>query len=100
VAQARAIKDALRIERGQLILDFLRDHPCADCGEEDPIVLEFDHLADKEFDISQGHVDHAWERVLAEIAKCEVVCANCHRRRTVSRKPTIRALLILADDQL
>ena len=55
---------------------------CVDCGESDPVVLEFDHLRDKEFGIAQGLRDRDWQSVLDEMAKCEVVCANCHRRRT------------------
>lgn len=76
--RADAIRDRLRAiktERG-----------CADCGESDPIVLEFDHLRDKEFDISSGGRGVAWSRIEAEILKCDVVCANCHRRRTHTRR--------------
>src|SRR4051794_36986150 len=64
-----------------------------DCGETDPVVLEFDHLRDKEFDIASGIHYHAWSKVLAEIAKCEVVCANCHRRRTARRRGALRLIL-------
>ena len=70
---------------------------CADCHEhfEDcPEVLEFDHLPwfEKKFTIAQKLGKFNWEAILAEIAKCEVVCANCHRRRTVRRrKATARA---------
>ena len=60
-------------------------HPCVDCGETDPVVLEFDHLREKLFDIGRGIRDKNWDLLLAEIAKCEVVCANCHRRRTARR---------------
>ena len=70
---------------------YFRDHPCVDCGETDPIVLEFDHLRDKKFGISTGIRNRNWADVLDEIAKCEVVCANCHRRRTVRRGGFIRA---------
>ena len=46
------------------------------------MVLEFDHLGDKLFDIGQALPYRRWQTILDEIAKCEVVCANCHRRRT------------------
>jgi hypothetical protein len=50
------------------------------------VVLEFDHLRDKVANISKlVHLGADWETTLAEIAKCEVVCANCHRRRTARR---------------
>ena len=78
-------------ERAAYIVDFFRGHPCVDCGEDDPIVLEFDHRADKCFEISKGLRDREWQSVLDEIAKCDVVCANCHRRRTARRGRFARA---------
>lgn len=63
--------------------EYLLAHPCVDCGEEDPVVLEFDHRAGKRAAIVDLMRSHAsWEDVLAEIQKCDVRCANCHRRRT------------------
>jgi hypothetical protein len=58
---------------------------CVDCGESDVRLLEFDHVRGiKESDISTlVPVGMAWQRIVREIAKCEVKCANCHRRRTV-----------------
>ena len=73
------------------MVSFLREHPCVDCGESDPVVLEFDHLGDKKFGIADGIRNRNWQDVLDEIAKCEVVCANCHRRRTAKRGGFIRA---------
>ncbi|WP_156759614.1 hypothetical protein [Microbacterium karelineae] len=71
------------------LMSYLREHPCCDCGESDPIVLDFDHLPghSKRFNISQavGGSTRSWETILSEIAKCEVVCANCHRRRSAER---------------
>jgi hypothetical protein len=75
----------------RFLVDFLRERPCVDCGETDPIVLEFDHLADKEFSISAGLRGRRWADVIREIDKCEVVCANCHRRRTARRGGFVRA---------
>jgi hypothetical protein len=50
--------------------------------------MEFDHLdADaKHFNVSAGVTQVSHERLLTEIAKCEVVCANCHAERTHQRK--------------
>ncbi len=76
--------------RTGLLLEYFATHPCADCGESDPVVLEFDHLRDKSFEIATALVDRSWDRILEEIAKCEVVCANCHRRRTVRRRRSVR----------
>lgn len=74
-------------------LEYLQNHPCIDCGEKDPIVLEFDHrdpkqkLNDISNLISGGF---GWNRILAEIQKCDVRCANCHRRITFFRGVTQR----------
>ncbi len=57
------------------------DRGCADCGETDPIVLEFDHQHSKAHNVATM-MHHSFETIIAEMEKCEVVCANCHRRRT------------------
>ena len=77
--------------RMAFVVAYLRENPCVDCGETDPVVLEFDHLRDKRFSISEGLQGRNWQSVLDEIAKCEVVCANCHRRRTARRGGFARA---------
>jgi len=83
-----------RAEKTMLfLLEYLRENPCADCGEADPLVLEFDHIGEKNFEIGAGLPDRNWNSILREIAKCEVVCANCHRRRTADRFGTVRAVL-------
>lgn len=71
-----------------MLWEYLGDHPCVDCGEEDPIVLEFDHVAGtKEFPVSEGVSRmYSIKKIKAEIDKCEVRCANCHRRVTHNRR--------------
>jgi hypothetical protein len=81
-------------QRMAQLIEFLRANPCADCGERDPLVLEFDHLGNKEFNISKGFSGRNWQSILDEMAKCEVVCANCHRRRTARRHEHVRAVLL------
>jgi len=72
-----------RAESQSSVLEFLLAHPCVDCGEEEVVVLQFDHLRDKKFDISAMISSGAsWHRIEAEIAKCVVRCANCHHRKT------------------
>ena len=75
------------------VYDYLRTHPCVDCGETDIVVLDFDHQFDKVKDISVLLQDGAsWSTILKEIEKCEVVCANDHRRRTARTFGWRRAL--------
>lgn len=61
--------------------------PCTDCGKFYPYyVMDFDHTSDgKEGNVSQMVKTHTMKAILAEIGKCELVCANCHRIRTHSR---------------
>lgn len=58
---------------------------CKTCGEQDYVVLEFDHRdrKDKKFTIAKavGNV-MVWDKLLVEIKKCDILCANCHRRKT------------------
>jgi hypothetical protein len=93
IDQAGVRKRALALERTRFLIDYFAAHPCVDCGESDPVVLEFDHLRDKAFGIGAGLPYRNWQSILDEIEKCEVVCANCHRRRTALRRGALRAIL-------
>jgi hypothetical protein len=93
IAQAATQKQALRLERTRYLIEYFKAHPCVDCGETDPVVLEFDHLRDKSFEITAKLITYRWQRILDEIEKCEVVCANCHRRRTAERRGALRMIL-------
>lgn len=84
IAQEVARIDQYRIENRPRIREYLRAHPCVDCGEIDIVVLDFDHRdpAAKEYSVTVLAAHKSWVRVLAEIEKCDVRCSNCHRRRT------------------
>lgn len=86
-------RDKKRKEAREWTMEFLRTHPCVDCGLIDPVVMEFDHLPGmkKKAELSLM-VKNGWplRRIQEEIAKCDVVCANCHRRRTAKRANTYR----------
>jgi len=75
-----------------IVLQVLANAACADCGEQNPLVLQFDHIEDK--------LDHvSWLvgsgcsplRLQRELSKCIVRCANCHRRRTAETGNWFRA---------
>jgi len=89
-------RTALAAERATFLVEYFASHPCVDCGESDPVVLEFDHLGAKSFNIAKGLRDRSWDALIDEIAKCEVVCANCHRRRTAVRGGFARAVVVSA----
>lgn len=90
IARSAARRKRVREERLQWLVRFLESRPCADCGETDPLTLEFDHLGNKEFSVGQLFSDTSWDRLQREIAKCDVVCANCHHRREAERAQTVR----------
>lgn len=54
---------------------------CLHCGFDDPRALDFHHRDPdtKEFQISTKAWQVSWARLLAEVEKCDILCANCHR---------------------
>ncbi len=80
--KAQRRNQMIRREIKIYIWSYLSSHSCVDCGEKDPIVLEFDHIRDKTFTISSVGRDKKLLDVKKEIEKCQVRCANCHRRKT------------------
>lgn len=71
---------------------YLTGRSCVDCGETDPIVFEFDHVRGEKFRNVSAMTSAAFSeaRLLEEVEKCDVVCANCHKRRTVKRQGSWR----------
>ena len=77
-----------RTKRYQEIIKRAKNIPCADCGMHYPsYVMDLDHVrGKKEFPVGiAAGKQVSFNRLVAEIAKCEVVCSNCHRERTHSR---------------
>jgi hypothetical protein len=71
----------------EFILVYLLEHPCVDCGEPDPLKLSFDHVrGTKRFNISCAGRSRSMKSVLAEIAKCDVRCHNCHAVKTARER--------------
>ncbi|HWH16112.1 MAG TPA: hypothetical protein VNU25_00800 [Candidatus Paceibacterota bacterium] len=74
-----------RIKIREQLLKYLQTKNCKDCGESDPVVLDFDHKDPKNKTkgvarFLSGH--YSWSSILKEIDKCDIRCANCHRRKT------------------
>lgn len=86
--QLKSIRDQAR----QFILEYLHEQPCVNCGEKDPIVLEFHHTEDKEADIAVM-VGGGWslEKIKAEVEKGGVLCGNCHKKLTARETGFYRA---------
>jgi hypothetical protein len=68
------------------VLELKMSNPCNICGEADPRVLEFDHIDHKAKNHSIANMvsrgGYSIKNVFKEILKCQVLCANCHRRKT------------------
>ncbi len=79
-------REKLREQNARKVFEYLTNHPCINCGESDPIVLEFDHRNrnDKIESVSILIRNSSWERIELEIQKCDVLCANCHRRKSAA----------------
>ncbi len=89
----RASKDRFRA----IVWRHLSANPCVDCGETDPVVLEFDHVRGKNFTIGSGLKSGA-ATLYAEFKLCEVRCRNCHIRITHARANTYRHRYAMLDE--
>ena len=72
----------------QYVWDYLSTHPCVECGESDPRVLEFDHIRGRKYKSVSVLADgnYSLDKVKAEIRKCQVLCSNCHRKKTYKER--------------
>jgi hypothetical protein len=86
-ARPRAPRHEQREPYWAWVMNYLTSHSCVDCGETDPIVLQFDHRdGTVKVDAVGTMLNRAsWASLLNEIAKCDVRCANCHRLRTAQQ---------------
>ena len=78
----------IHIRNGTYIWNYLSKHPCIDCNESNPIVLEFDH---KDGEIKTKAISRmvgegsSIEDIEKEIKKCDIRCANCHKIKTAKQ---------------
>lgn len=85
IEKAMNRKSAIKKTELKYLIKYLRTHPCVDCGQSDVRVLEFDHRdrSQKENTVSQlMSRGIPFAKIVKEIAKCDVRCANCHRIKT------------------
>lgn len=90
--QVKERKKVVRDRARAFVIDYLQQHPCESCGEPDVRVLEFHHVGEKDMavvDMIRG--GYSVERIAAEISKCKVLCANCHRKLTVEERGWFRS---------
>lgn len=90
LAYQRSISSKLR-DRNREIVKKAKNRPCLDCGQKLPsYCMDFDHVRGEEKVTNIGAAIAKWasspELLIKEIAKCDVVCSNCHRIRTFTRK--------------
>lgn len=80
----------IRVRNRNFLVGYLKTNPCVDCGENDIRVLEFNHLDpnDKFKDVCKmvSSQHYSLEKIQTEISKCEVLCANCHRKKTMAQR--------------
>ena len=88
-AASRKADKAKRLQIRVTLLHSAKDRPCVDCDQRyPPCVMDFDHVRGKKLGAVGSMVRRmaSEARILTEMAKCEVVCANCHRIRTWKRR--------------
>ena len=81
--KASATKD--RAVKRDKVFDILKQSACVHCGESDPIVLSFDHIDPKTKKTEICNLVngcYSWKVIEEELAKCQVLCFNCHVRKT------------------
>lgn len=84
--ECRKQVDAARLQASNERIAVLKDEPCMDCGVKyPPWVMQFDHLRDKVNSVSKMKLLRH-ETIVAEIEKCDLVCANCHADRSYKRQ--------------
>jgi hypothetical protein len=88
IRRSAGLQRVRRFEWQRRLWEYVEAHPCVDCNERDPLVLEFDHVKSRNEGLHVvlcGNTGLRADNRLAELATCEVRYANCHRRRTAAQ---------------
>ena len=83
---ARIRNNRTREEYRERIFSYLLQHPC-ECGQRNLATLDFHHVHDDKINTVSRMMSlkEPWSKILAEIEKCRVMCANCHRIETANK---------------
>lgn len=94
ITRANLSSKRYRKNAKRLIVEYLNDKSCIDCGITDIRVLDFDHRnpKSKTKEVSKMLSNCSWKTISEEINKCDIRCANCHRIRTAKQFNTYRNL--------
>lgn len=89
--RAHLRNQVVKISNRKFLDDYLSKQSCVDCGNSNPIVLEFDHVRGvKKLNVSDMILrSYSLKTIQDEIDKCEIRCANCHRIKTYNRRNNI-----------
>lgn len=99
-ARRMAARQRYRVRNRAFILEYLNSHPCVDCGEEDPLLLDFDHvvLQSKKVEVSKLSCEgRGLAQIQREMSLCVVRCAHCHRRRTARQFGWVKGISLFRD---
>jgi len=81
-AKIRETNNVKRQEIRDFLLSYLSEKVCYVCGFDNILALDFHHRdrSNKEFSIAEAiRKGYSLEKVKAEVGKCDIICANCHR---------------------
>ena len=91
-ANAKKHSTEYRNTAKEYVWNYLLTHPCSECGESNPVVLEFHHVGGKDRAISELVGRGATlEKIKEELSRCQVLCANCHRKVTAQERGWFRS---------
>ena len=93
--RARKRREIIKKDPRDKLAQYMTNRACVICEESDPRVLDFDHInpETKSFGISRAITTAVrWDLIIVEIEKCQILCANCHRKKPHHIKSGIKAL--------
>jgi hypothetical protein len=85
------------VENQRFLYNYLKENGCVDCAERNPLCLQFDHVIGEKRDCVTSLTVCSLEVLKTEISKCVIRCANCHAKKTVQERNSIRYKLYLED---